>query len=79
MSELATQTPVVIQQRLLAEATIIAYQDYFLLAAGASLLSILPALPLPECWRAIRQRVYAPPVTDVVEAHPGTEKAGRAD
>jgi EmrB/QacA subfamily drug resistance transporter len=56
-SGVAVQTTAVLQQRLLAEATTMAYQAYFLLAACTSLLAILPALPIQECWQVIWQRV----------------------
>jgi hypothetical protein len=47
------QTDTVLQQRLLAEATTAAYQDYFLIAALVGVLSMLPALP----WEGICQWV----------------------
>ncbi len=42
---LATKTSVLLQQRLLAEATTAAYQEYFFVAALVGVLGILPALP----------------------------------
>jgi len=71
---LATQTSVVIQQRLLAEATTMAYQDYFLLAALTGLLAIVPALPFQECWQALRRRAPLPSEGAVTEP----EHGGRA-
>jgi DHA2 family multidrug resistance protein len=51
---LAVKTSAVMQQRLLAEATTAAYQDYFFLAALVGVLAMLPALPWEECWRMVR-------------------------
>ncbi|MBM3222653.1 MAG: DHA2 family efflux MFS transporter permease subunit [Candidatus Tectomicrobia bacterium] len=69
VSGLAVQSGVLLQQRLLAEATTIAYQDFFLLAALASLLAILPALPVQETWEAIcRRRRQRAPLTAVPPA-----------
>lgn len=53
-SSLTTQTAMLIQQRLLAEATTTAYQDFFLLAALVSLVAILPALPFHAFWQLLR-------------------------
>jgi hypothetical protein len=49
------QTDAVLQQRLLAEATTVAYQDYFFIAALIGALSMLPALP----WIALCHRLRA--------------------
>jgi hypothetical protein len=51
---LLQQTDTVLQQRLLAEATTIAYQDYFLVAALVGVLAMLPALPWRGVFQAIR-------------------------
>jgi DHA2 family multidrug resistance protein len=51
----ALQTDAVLQQRLLAEAATIAYQDYFLLAALIGVLSMIPALPWIELSRGLRR------------------------
>jgi hypothetical protein len=51
---LATETAVLLQQRLLAEATTAAYQEYFLVAALLSVIGILPALPLEKLPRLMR-------------------------
>jgi EmrB/QacA subfamily drug resistance transporter len=53
---LLLQTDTVLQQRLLAEATTIAYQDYFLIAALVGVLSMLPALPWEGVFQAMRTR-----------------------
>jgi EmrB/QacA subfamily drug resistance transporter len=50
----STQTSAVMQQRLLAEATTVAYQDYFWLAALVGVLAMLPALPWVEVWHGMR-------------------------
>lgn len=57
VTNLATQTAIVLQQRLLAEATTAAYQDFFLLAALASLLAILPAFPYHIFRRVFQRRL----------------------
>jgi EmrB/QacA subfamily drug resistance transporter len=49
------QTDTILQQRLLAEATTVAYQDYFFLAALVGVLSMLPALPWIEMFQAMRR------------------------
>jgi hypothetical protein len=49
-----TQTLALMQERLVAEASTAAWQDYFLFNTGLALVGLLPALP---CWR--RQK-YAP-------------------
>ena len=49
-----TQTLALMQERLVAEASTAAWQDYFLFNTGLALVALLPALP---CWR--RQK-YAP-------------------
>jgi MFS family permease len=51
---LAMQTEAVVHGRLLAEATIAAYQDYFFLVALVVVLSILPALPWVACLHSFR-------------------------
>ena len=51
---LAARTSAAVQQRLLAEATTAAYQDYFVLAAAVGALAMLPALP----WQAWCQRLH---------------------
>jgi hypothetical protein len=51
---LATETSAVLQQRLLAEATTAAYQEYFWIAAVAGVVSILPAIPWEQLPRRVR-------------------------
>ena len=51
----AMQTEALMQERLLAEATIVAYQDFFFLAALVGVLSILPALPWVEISQGLRR------------------------
>ena len=52
-----TQTLALMQERLVAEASTAAWQDYFLFSTALALVGLLPALP---CWR--RQK-YAPAAT----------------
>jgi hypothetical protein len=49
-----TQTLALMQERLVAEASTAAWQDYFLFNTGLALLGLIPALP---CWR---REKYAP-------------------
>jgi hypothetical protein len=51
---LATETATVLQQRLLAEATTAAYQEYFWVAAVAGVVGILPAIPWEKLPRLVR-------------------------
>jgi hypothetical protein len=51
---LVVRTSALLYQRLLAEATTAAYQDYFLLAALIGVLAMLPALPWQEGWHGLR-------------------------
>jgi hypothetical protein len=53
------QTDALLQQRLLAEATTAAYQDYFFVAALVGVLGILPALP----WERFMHR----PASDEID------------
>jgi EmrB/QacA subfamily drug resistance transporter len=54
------QTDAVLQQRLLAEATTAAYQDYFFIAALIGVLSMLPALPWIGLCHRLRALFAAP-------------------
>jgi EmrB/QacA subfamily drug resistance transporter len=56
-AQIPTQTMALLQDRLLAEASTAAWQDYFLFNAMLALLCIFPALP---CWR--RTKYQAPTV-----------------
>jgi EmrB/QacA subfamily drug resistance transporter len=51
---LAVQTEALLHERLLAEASMAAYQDYFFLAALVGVLSMLPALPWVEYLHGLR-------------------------
>ncbi len=48
------KTSAVLHQRLLAEATTSAYQEYFFLAAVAAVAGTLPALPWDRLWNWLR-------------------------
>src|SRR5262249_59749140 len=71
--EIAAQTPsqtmALMQDRLLAEASTAAWQDYFLFNAVLALMCLFPALP---CWR--RQK-YQPPTTPEAAAAPAHHTA----
>ncbi|MGE3539690.1 MAG: DHA2 family efflux MFS transporter permease subunit [Candidatus Tectimicrobiota bacterium] len=70
-TDLATQTAVILQQRLVASATTTAYQDFFLLVALTSLLAIVPALPFHAGWRLFtsqaRTRTHRTPTSQGLE------------
>jgi hypothetical protein len=59
-----TQTMALVQDRLLAEASTAAWQDYFLFNAMLATLCLFPALP---CWR---REKYCDPVTPQAAAAP---------
>jgi MFS family permease len=64
-TSLSVQTVALMHQRLLAEATTAAYQDYFIIAALAAVAGILPALPwekMPGLWRSIWGPVSSQPI-----------------
>jgi hypothetical protein len=74
---LPVQTLGLLHQRLLAEATTTAYQDYFLLSAVMGVLAILPALPWEEGWKGVRrlwgvQQTESTPATEPLS---GTQAA----
>jgi hypothetical protein len=74
-----TQTLALMQERLVAEASTAAWQDYFLFNTGLALVGLVPALP---CWR--RQKydpAAAPPATPraaTSQGAPGSQAAPRA-
>jgi hypothetical protein len=55
---LAARTSAAVQQRLLAEATTAAYQDYFVLAAAVGALAMLPALPWQEWYQRLHSLLW---------------------
>jgi MFS family permease len=57
--QIPTQTLALMQDRLLAEATTAAWQDYFLFNALVALLCLFPALPF---WRREKYQAPAAPV-----------------
>jgi hypothetical protein len=54
-----------LQDRLLAEASTAAWQDYFLFNALLALLTLFPALP---CWRRTKYQAPTTPQTAVAPA-----------
>jgi len=65
-----------VHERLLAEATIAAYQDYFFLAALVVVLSMLPALPWVECLHGLRAALRSTPTRKALLAAPLPTDAG---
>ena len=68
-AQLPSQTMALMQDRLLAEASTAAWQDYFLFNAVLALMCLFPALP---CWR--RQK-YQPPTAPEIAAAPAHHTA----
>jgi hypothetical protein len=52
---LASKTEALVHERLLSEATMMAYQDYFFLAAVIVVVSILPAVPWGDVYARLWQ------------------------
>jgi hypothetical protein len=57
-AQIPTQTLALIQDRLMAEASTSAWQDYFMFNAFLALLCLFPALPF---WRREKYQTPAPP------------------
>jgi MFS transporter, DHA2 family, multidrug resistance protein len=68
-AQIPSQTMALMQDRLLAEASTAAWQDYFLFNAVLALMCLFPALP---CWR--RQK-YQTPTTPEAAAAPAHHAA----
>ena len=64
--QIPTQTMALLQDRLLAEASTAAWQDYFLVNALVALVCIFPALP---CWRRTKYQAPTTPQTTAAPAH----------
>jgi EmrB/QacA subfamily drug resistance transporter len=65
-AQLPTQTLTLMQDRLIAEASTAAWQDYFLFNVLLALISIFPALPF---WRRKKYQAPAPPQPVAASAH----------
>jgi DHA2 family multidrug resistance protein len=65
-AQIPTQTMALMRDRLLAEASTAAWQDYFLLNAFLAFLCLIPALPL---WRRTRYQAPPSPPAATVSAH----------
>jgi MFS family permease len=62
---ISVQTISLMHQRLLAEASTAAYQDYFIVAALAAVAGMLPALPwekMPSLWRNVWRPAPSQPI-----------------
>ena len=68
-AQIPTQTMALLQERLLAEASTAAWQDYFLFNALLAMLSIFPALP---CWRRTKYQAPTTPQAAATPAHRAT-------
>jgi EmrB/QacA subfamily drug resistance transporter len=64
LAQIPSQLMALLQDRLIAEASTAAWQDYFLFNALLAILSLLPALP---CWR---RKKYQPSTTPQAAATP---------
>jgi EmrB/QacA subfamily drug resistance transporter len=73
--ELSSQTMGLLHDRLLAEASTAAWQDYFLFNALLGAVAIFPALP---CWRRQKYQAPSPPTTVATPAHSTVSGAGDA-
>lgn len=73
---LALQTETLLHERLLAEVTMLAYQDYFFLAAVVVVISMVPAVPWGDCWHRLRTLLTLPPAA-ALQA-PGAVDGARA-
>jgi hypothetical protein len=59
-AQIPAQTMALLQDRLIAEATTAAWQEYFLFNAFLALLCLFPALP---CWRRTKYQAPSTPQT----------------
>jgi MFS transporter, DHA2 family, multidrug resistance protein len=66
LAQIPSQTMALLQDRLIAEASTSAWQDYFLFNAFLAILSLFPALP---CWR---RKKYQPSTTPQAAATPAS-------
>ena len=73
VAQIPTQTLALLQERLVAEASTAAWQDYFLFNALLAILCIFPALP---CWRRTK---YQAPTTPHAVATPASAVAASND
>ena len=65
-AQIPAQTMALIRDRLLAEASAAAWQDYFLFNALVAILCLFPALP---CWRRQKYHARAEPQTGATLTH----------
>jgi DHA2 family multidrug resistance protein len=72
-AQIPTQTMALLQDRLLAEASTAAWQDYFLFNALLALLTLFPALP---CWRRTKYQAPTTPQTTTTPAHSAVTSNG---
>jgi hypothetical protein len=71
-AQIPAQTMTLIQDRLVAEASTAAWQDYFMFNAFLALLCLFPALPF---WR--REKYHAPAPPQPVETSAGGRERTR--
>jgi hypothetical protein len=64
-AQIPSQTMALMQDRLLAEASTAAWQDYFLFNAALALMCLFPALP---CWRRQKYQPLTTPEAVAVSA-----------
>jgi len=73
-AQIPAQTMALIQDRLLAEASTAAWQDYFLFNAWLAILCLIPALPF---WQ--RQKYHAPATSQAVAASASSAATSKGD
>jgi MFS transporter, DHA2 family, multidrug resistance protein len=73
-AQIPAQTMALIQDRLLAEASTAAWQDYFLFNAWLAILCLFPALPF---WQ--RQKYHAPATSQAVAASASSAATSKGD
>jgi MFS family permease len=65
-AQIPAQTTALLQERLLAEASTAAWQEYFLFNAFLAILCLFPALP---CWKRTKYQAPVMPQAEATPAH----------
>jgi cytochrome c-type biogenesis protein CcmH/NrfG len=72
-AQIPTQTMALMRDRLMAEASTAAWQDYFWFNAWIAIICLFPALPY---WRRTKYQAPAAPQTAAASAHAGAGGKG---